>query len=489
MRFLTRSLVGLFLLALTLGLLATGGYTVKSALDARSTGGKRLPPAQERVFAANVLALDFGIRVPELTAYGSLRAARELELHAPVAGTIAALSPNFVEGGLVSEGEVLVQIDPAEAQAARDSAAASQAEAEASLAMAGRSLTLAQDDLVAAERQAELRRSALERQRSIGEKGFGKTADVETAELAVSAAEQAVLNRRSALSSAEAGLDQAKNALRRAEIALGEAERKLADTTIRAEFTGQLSGVSLVRGRMVSGNELLGTLIDPTALEVAFRVSTAQFARLSDATGALLPAKAEVLLEQGTAPITGQAELLRAGAAVQAGQAGRMLYARLEGTHGFKPGDFVTVKLTEPAMERVAEVPAAAVGADGAVLLLGEGERLKSVPVQVVHRQGERVLIRAEALESGQEIVAERTPLLGEGLKLRPLRAAPDGAALAPEASTTVVLDADRRARLIAFVEANTRMPAETKARTLAQLQQDAVPADVVERLESRIGG
>lgn len=488
MRFLTRSLVGLFLLALTLGLLAAGGYTVKSALDARGTGGKRPPPAQERVFAANVLTLDFGTEVPELTAYGSLRAVRELELRAPVAGTVAALSANFVEGGQVSAGEVLVQIDPAEAEAARDSAAASKAEAEAALAQAGRNLALAHDDLAAAERQAELRTAALERQRTIGEKGFGKATDVETAELAQSAAEQAVLNRRSALSSAEAGLDQAKNALRRAEIALGEAERKLADTTIKAEFSGQLSGVSLVQGRVVSNNEMLGTLIDPTALEVAFRVSTAQFARLSDASGALVPAKAEVLLEQGAAPIIGQAQLVRAGAAVEAGQAGRMLYARLAGTHGFKPGDFVTVKLAEPAMERVANVPAAAVGADGTVLLLGEGERLQAVPVQVVHRQGERVLIRAEALSDGQEIVSERTPLLGEGLKLRPLRTTP-GAALVPEAAPTVALDSERRARLIAFVEANTRMPSETKARTLAQLQLPEVPLDVVERLEARIGG
>lgn len=488
MRFLARSLTGLFLIALSLGLLAAGGYTVKSALDARRTGPSRPSQAQERVFAANVIALEFGTRVPELTAYGSLRAARELELRATSAGTIVALSPNFVEGGQVAAGELLVKLDPAEAQAARDSAAASKAEAEASLAQAERSLGLAHDDLAAATRQADLRRSALERQRSIGAKGFGTTADAETAEFAVSAAEQAVLNRRSALSSAEAGLDQAKNALRRAEIALGEAERKLADTEIRAEFSGQLSGISAVKGRLVANNEMLGTLIDPGALEAAFRVSTAQFARLSDAKGALLPATAEVAIDLGDTRLSAKAELVRAGAAVESGQAGRMLFARLETTHGFKAGDFVTVTLAEPALENVAEVPAAAVGADGAVLLLGAEDRLAAVPVEVLHRQGDAVLIRASALASGQEIVAERTPLLGEGLKLRPLRPTADGAA-AMQAPPTVALDAARRARLIAFVEGNSRMPAEAKARTLAQLQQPEVPAEVVERLEARMGG
>ena len=154
-----------------------------------------------------------------------------------------------------------------------------------------------------------------------------------------------------------------------------------------------------------------------------------------------------------------------------------------------KVGDFVTVTLSEPPLEGVAKVPASAVGADGQVLVLGPDERLRAVPVEVLHRQGDAVLIRAAALQGRQEIVAERTPLLGAGLKLRPLRVGTDGAALAAEPPATVVLDAPRRARLIAFVEANNRMPADTKARTLAQLQKDAVPLEVVERLESRIGG
>ncbi len=489
MRFLTRSLVGLFLVALSIAFLAAGGFAVKSALEARGRGPANSRAATERVFAANVIALEFGTQQPELTAYGSLRAVRELELRAPAAGTIAELSRNFVEGGQVAEGEVLLRLDPAEAEAARATAAASRAEAEAALAQAERGLALSRDDLLAAERQAVLRRAALDRQRSIGEKGFGKTADVETAELAASAADQAVLNRRVALSSAEAGLDQARNALRRSEIALSEAERRLADTEVRAAFAGQLSGISAVQGRLVSNNEMLGTLIDPTALEAAFRVSTAQYSRLTDAQGALVPTLAQVGLDLGAEQISVSAELVRAGAALEAGQAGRLLFARLAGARGMKVGDFVTVTLSEPPLEGVAKVPASAVGADGQVLVLGPDERLRAVPVEVLHRQGDAVLIRAAALQGGQEIVAERTPLLGAGLKLRPLRVGTDGAALAAEPPATVVLDAPRRARLIAFVEANNRMPADTKARTLAQLQKDAVPLEVVERLESRIGG
>ena len=50
-------------------------------------------------------------------------------------------------------------------------------------------------------------------------------------------------------------------------------------------------------------------------------------------------------------------------------------------------------------------------------------------------------------------------------------------------------LDEARRARLIAFVEASERMPPEAKERVLAQLRGAKVPARVVARLESRMGG
>ena len=52
-----------------------------------------------------------------------------------------------------------------------------------------------------------------------------------------------------------------------------------------------------------------------------------------------------------------------------------------------------------------------------------------------------------------------------------------------------IALDADRRAALIAFVEKNPMMPAEAKDRILKQLEADEVPAAMVERLESRMGG
>ena len=50
-------------------------------------------------------------------------------------------------------------------------------------------------------------------------------------------------------------------------------------------------------------------------------------------------------------------------------------------------------------------------------------------------------------------------------------------------------LTEERRARLVAFVEGNKRMPKEAKARVLAELSKPQVPARMVARIESRMGG
>ena len=93
------------------------------------------------------------------------------------------------------------------------------------------------------------------------------------------------------------------------------------------------------------------------------------------------------------------------------------------------------------------------------------------------------MLLRGDAL-AGREIVEAITPLLGEGIKVRPLRR--DAPLEEPE---MVSLSEERRARLVAFVRENARMPDEVKERVLGQLSQPEVPARMIARLESRMGG
>lgn len=492
MRFMRRALAGLVMVAVTAGLLAWAGAVLRDAVAVRMAGGGAAPPARERVFSARVMRAEVQDAAPVMTAYGEVRARRSLELRSPRAGTVAWLAPGLQDGARVAAGDVLMRLDPAEAQAALALAQADMASAEAERDEAQGALALAREDLAAAEAQAALRAQALARQEEVRARGAGSDAAVETAALAASSAGQAVLSRRQALATAEARLVRAGLALDRQAITLAEAERALAETELRAAFDGVLDGVTVTEGGLVSGNERIATLVDLSALEVALRLSTAQFARMTDGAGGLIPAPVTVTLEVPEAEIVAQGQLDRAGGAAGAGQAGRLAFAVLDRAAGFRPGDFVAARIAEPVLAGVIVLPATALGPAGSVLVLGDGDRLEEVAVEVLRREGDRVILRADVL-AGREVVTERSPLLGAGIRVRPVRPGADEAAAAPpappEAPRMVDLTPERRAELIALVEGNARMPAEAKARVLAQLAEPRVPAQVIARIEQRMGG
>lgn len=488
MRFLTRSLVALLFLALSLGLLGYGASVIQSALAERAERTGRPAAARERVFPARVVAIDAGERAPVLAAFGEVRARRALDLRAPQAGRIAWLAPGFETGGAVRAGEVLIRLDPSDARAALDLARTDLARAEIDARDALRLRDLAARDRAEAEAQVALRTRALERRQSLMARGVGAEAQVEEAELALAAARAAAIARATAEAQAQTRVETTAAQLDRARIALAEAERRLAETEIAAEFDGVLTDVSVTRGATVAPNERLARLIDPAALEVAFRLSTEQFLRLLDEAGELLPLGGEAALELGGLAIASPIRLSRASPAVGEGQSGRLVFADLTLPRGFRPGDFVTVRLTEPALPGVALLPASAVDAEGGVLLLAEGDRLEAGRVEILRRLGNEVLIRAPGLE-GREVVAVRTPLLGAGIRIRPQRDAPAAGAAIPAEPEMVELDQARRAALVARIEANPMMPEHVRNRILAQLSQDRVPLRLIERLEAGARG
>ncbi len=482
MRFLRQSLVGVFLASLTLALLFVAIQIVTGAVQEVLIRENEQPKARERVFAVTVRPAVFETVTPNLEAFGEVQSRRRLELRAALGGRVIALADDFVDGGTVTTGEVLVELDPADAQSALDRAKSDVLDAQFEERDAERSLLLAQDELKSAEAQAELRERALQRQRDLESRGVGATASVEEAELTAAAAQQSVLARRIALAQAESRVDQATTLLARARIAQEAAERDLKDMTIRARFGGTLTDVTLVEGRLVSANEKLAELVDPNALEVAFRVSTAQFVRLLDEDGELISAPVTISLEVTGTDLTATGRISRDSGSAGEGQTGRLIYARLEDASGFKPGDFVTVTVQEQPLQQVVRLPSSVLDAAGTVLVLGADDRLEALPVQLIRRQGDEVLLRGEGLE-GREVVIGRTPLLGSGVRVRPLRA---------EASADpdlVELTDAKRAELITHVEASEDMPEAEKTRMLGQLEEAKVPASLVRRIENRAGG
>ena len=485
MRFLRKSLMGLFLVGTTLAIFAFAFVMVRSAIENKDDGQRRGGGQRERTFAVNVVPFEAGKQIPVLKVFGEIQSQRSLDLRAAVSGAVIDLHPNFQNGGQVQEGDILLQIDPSNAETGLALVQADMADAQADMREATRALDLASDEVSAAKEQAALRLKALKRQNDLVERGVGTEASVETAEFAASSAKQAILSRRQSFQATEARLDQTKARLIRVKISLAEAERNLRDTVLRATFSGSLANVTVVKGGTVTNNERIGQLVDPLALEVAFRVSTSQHQRLLNDDGVLRNSKISATLDVLGAEMKTEGALTREAAVVGEGLTGRLLFASLANVKGLRPGDFVTVDITEPALSWVAKLPASALSGSNKVLVVGDDERLKETEVTLIRRQGDDVLVRSRELQDAK-VVAERSPVLGTGIKVRVL-SAEEGQE--PEAPSMVALDPERRAKLIAFVEGNKYIPKDAKNRILDQLKKPEVPNEMVERLESRMGG
>jgi len=495
MRFLMRGLLGLALMAVMIGFAGFGAYRLYGAMTAEETTRQR--PARERSYSVNVAELVPQTVAPVTTAYGVIESWRTLELRASSEGRLVDVASKFRDGAAVAEGELLLRIDPANAEFQVLDAEAAFADAEAQKAEAEEAIVGAEQELEAARRQLELRRQALERQKQLKDKGYSTAVQVETEELAVASLEQSLSNRLQAVITARKRIERMDLTVKRAHLALKDARRVLDETTLTAPFNGYLSEVNATLGRRVSPSETLALLIDPAVLEARFSLSTGEFSRLLDGSGNLIKAPVTVTLRLGGRSIEVPGGIDRSAAVVSEGEAGRTLFATLDIQPGtvLRPGDFVQVAVREPELANVALVPASAVTEDGRLLVVGEDERIVEIRATVIRRMGNEVVLTD--VPFGADYVRERLPQLGTGLKVQPRRSdARDAPVETPAAAQPgaprlsgdlVALEPERRAALIAQLN-KSDLPDKRKARLLALLNEPMVPKDLIERLEERGG-
>lgn len=503
MRFFTRAVSGLLIASSSLALLAAAGWQVHSAVTAEKPG--RAMPAREREFAVETAAFAARDVTPILIAYGQVHAWTTLEIRAAAAGPITEIAENFRDGRAVAKDELLFRIDPETAQRRVTDAEAALVQARSELAEAEAALVYLHADENAAKTQLEVRKADLGRKQQLRDKQIVTAAVLDESTMAVSSAEQALAAKQQAIVAGEALKERAQKNLERAEITLKDAERALLDTTYRAPFAGRLTAVAATLGRRVSQNEKLADLIDPAALEVSFRIRNSEFARLIDPQQPdrilPLPIKAKLDLQGHVVEVEGVLD--RPAATVDANQGGRTVFARLNGAElsALRPGDFVTVEISEAPLNGAALVPHGAVSEDGRMLIVSADDRISEAQVKIERRQPDGVIV--SGFPSGESYVTARMPYLGPGIKVTrqngktpskpksepasdPAAGPAVAAASSLPADVVALSDTDRTA-LINHVRSSRRMPEERRREALEALEGATAPKALVERLQRQI--
>jgi len=344
----------------------------------------------------------------------------ESQLVVEVSGRVLWVSPQLVSGGFFEAGDELLRIDPRDFELAR---------AQAELEVARSSRRLAEE-----EADAEVARKEWERL------GQGEPTPL-------SLRQPQVAEARAALTSAEALLERA--------------ERDLARTTLAAPFPGRVRQESVDVGQYVRLGEAVATVYGTEVAEVRLPLPDGELEFLSLPFAAAGSEERRPAVEL-SAEFAGEgrswtAHVVRTEGEIDPTTRMVMAVAQVEDPYGREAeepgvplalGMFVEGRIQGHVLEDVFVLPRTALRDDEMVYVLDADDRLHFVAAEVVRREREQVILRAE-IPDGTRVVVSPIEVVTDGMRVRDLAndVSPRGAGSEAAAASDAVRDGAEDAR------------------------------------------
>ena len=396
-----------------LSLAAAGAYAlVKSKPEPERRS------AEEKSWVVEAETVLISDERPDLTLFGEVVAGRKVDMRPLIAGRIVAVGQNFVEGGIVRQGDLLVAIDPfdsaanvAERKAERDEARARLLEIQAE--HSGVKKLIKHD-----EARLDIRRRDVARREKLRGSGASSVKALDDARLALLDNEQRLTDRKRAVASWGAKIAQQRASIARLEVSVKRAQRDLEETRLTAPFEGFLLDVEADIGKRIGTGDRIGKIIDAGRLEVRFHVSNAQFAQLRS-DGGFVGREAKVFWQGDKATKPFEAMLERESSEIDPASGGVSLYARLIGVGAktaLRPGAFVRLVVPGQKFLNVARLPETALY-DRDTLYAVVGGRLQERKTSLLARLGTDVLVRG-GINEGDIVLTTRLAEVGAGVRV-----------------------------------------------------------------------
>jgi len=363
------------------------------ACGPRRAASSEVVTPESRNIRVRVIQPERGILTTTRTTGATLAPARESQVGAAASGRV--LEVLVTEGSRVVRGQVVLRLDPTSAQSALRNAELALEQARVNLERAQRSTSGSLAPLQSSLESAQANLQVAERRFVEGQQLFkaGAISQVEltSLEAAYNQARAAFDNARENLARAQRASSEDLALLRlqvqQAQNQLNQAQRAVADTQVRAPFTGVVAEVYVNPGEFVALGQRAFRLSDTSRLQANFRLPPEEAAALA------LGSKVELLFGGKSYPAT-----LRKSAKVPGTDRLVELSAQVEGD--LPPGASAQVRYTL-TLAQGSLLPAGALRTDGRstyVFVVREGRAVRT-PVQVLGDTGTRVAV--EGLSSG----------------------------------------------------------------------------------------
>ncbi|MEO0465315.1 MAG: efflux RND transporter periplasmic adaptor subunit [Pseudomonadota bacterium] len=391
--------------------LGVGSMMTLSALAPQPVENEELPPGLA-VFAEEILAGDLTLAVD---AQGEVQPKREIIVSPQISGRIAFVSPDFIDGGFIRRGQVLVRLENADYEL---------------------SVTRARSSVASAEQR-------LARERA-------------EAEIALQDLEQLGIEDASPLARREPQLAEAQASLDGAAAQLAEAELALRRTAIIAPFSGRVWERSADIGQFASPGQSLGRIFATDVVEVALPLNDEEIGRiglpLAFAASADTPGP-EVTFSARVAGVERNwvGTLVRTGAALDPRSRTITAIAELNDPYGagadnnvpMAPGLFVNANIQGATIEGISIAPRSALRGDDTVYIGNPKEGTLSVrTVDVVFADDTGAYIRG-GVEAGELAVVSPIQAAFDGMRIKVLERTSDGTVITHEPEPDVAAIAD----------------------------------------------
>jgi len=375
--------------------LGIGGFIAVQAMKPEAEKSDE-PRAGLNVFAEPVREVALTLTVE---AQGEVRPKTEIEVAPQTSGRIAYVSPDFIDGGFIRRGQVLVRIDAQDYELGVVRARSTVASAEQRLAREVAESELALQDL----------------------EDLGMT---DASPLA---------RREPQLAEAQASLDAAKSQLKDAELAL-------ARTAVIAPFDGRVRERSVDIGQVVSPGQPLGRIFGNDTVEVSLPLKDAELGRLglpiAFADSEETPGPDVIFTATvGGEPRTWKGKVVRTGAAVNSQTRQINVIAELKDPFGkgadngapMAPGLFVNAQIQGRSLDRVMVAPRSALRGDDQ-LYIGDPKtgKLSIRTVDIEHSDRDGAYFHGSA-EAGELAITSPIQAPFDGMSLTVMQRMEDG--------------------------------------------------------------
>ena len=349
-------------------------------------------PAPEPVIEVETVPLQLQDFTVVLRTQGTVSARTESTLIPEVSGKVVRVADNFRDGGFFNEGDVLLEIDPSDYEAALTISRANLAEARVRLA----------------EEEAQARQARLDWER-LGDGEPPSDLVLRTPQLALARANVAASEAR-----------------------VKQAERDLEDTRIIAPYDGRVLDQNVDLGQVVGPGTVLAQVYAVDYAEIRLPLTTEEYAFLD-----IKPVVRGQQQSQSELPVTLNASygqksvawegrIVRVEGSIDTSSRQIFVVGQVDDPYGpahvepLKVGLFVEAEIDATTLKDVYVLPRTTLREARYILTLDEENRLQRIPVNPIWSNAEVIVFRHPDLAPGTLVTLTQLALAIEGMKVYP---------------------------------------------------------------------